>query len=249
MKRVGLHPNKALKRRPLGPWLGLLWWLGGTVGVLAALIGGYFGLAAAASRVSLNQPYAAPLDGVRIGLMSNGAHANLHLPVTTAQIDWRTVFPPSDFARLPDQLETIAFGWGHQEFYLNTPTWDDLDPMIGLRAIFGIGPSALQVAYWHDVAETEAYVETAITEAAYQVLVDHMLATLSPGSAGEPQVIPHDRYSGFDRFYQATGRYSFAYTCNEWVRQGLFEAGLPVPLWSPFPAALLRHLAGAAGPS
>ena len=210
--------------------------------VVPILVGGYFAVAAVTARIPLNGAHSPPADGIRIGLMSNGAHANLHLPVVTDHKDWRTVFPPARFARTPYPLDTIAFGWGHREFYLTTPTWADLDPLVGLRAIFGIGPSALHVSYWPPVADGPRYVEVAVSAEAYRVLVDHVLATIDPGPDGRPQLVPHELYSGYDLFFEAHGRYSFVNTCNEWVQEGLAAAGLPTPLWSPLPGPLLAHL-------
>ena len=78
---------------------------------------------------------------VSISLRSNGVHLDLILPVQHARHDWRTVFQPADFQTLPSELNYIAIGWGDSEFYLNTPTWQDLSVKTAASALFGRNPS------------------------------------------------------------------------------------------------------------
>lgn len=222
--------------RRLLKWLALL--LGGAV----VAVGAYFGAAYALSRWPVNDGFASEPDGILIALSSNGMHANLHFPIRAAGVDWTETFPPADFPIPPPRPDTISFGWGSREFYLNVPTWDDLEFRYAVTALTGIGGSALHVGYWDPWLPDENYVEFRVTPEAYRVLVAHVLAAIEPGADGRPQQIAGYSYLGNDRFYEAKGTYTAFMTCNEWVRQGLAAAGVRTGLWSPFPDALLEHL-------
>lgn len=222
--------------RRLLKWLALL--LGGAV----VAVGVYFGAAYALSRWPVNDGFASEPDGIPIALSSNGMHANLHFPIRAAGVDWTETFPPAEFPIPPPQPDTISFGWGSREFYLNVPTWDDLEFRYAVTALTGIGGSALHVAYWDPWLPDENYVEFRVTPEAYRVLVAHVLAAIEPAADGRPQQIAGYSYLGNDRFYEAKGTYTAFMTCNEWVRQGLAAAGVRTGLWSPFPDALLEHL-------
>ncbi|MCU0952833.1 MAG: DUF2459 domain-containing protein [Burkholderiaceae bacterium] len=89
--------------------------------------------------------------GVPVYLRTNGVHADLVLPVQ-APHDFTHLFPRAaliDLAREPSLLpfNWIAFGWGDRGFYLNTPTWADLDAVTAWRALTAQGPSAMHVEY------------------------------------------------------------------------------------------------------
>lgn len=209
---------------------------------IVALIGLYFGAAYALSRWPVNDDFADAAEGVVIALSSNGIHANFHFPVQAEGVDWTEVFPPKDFPATPWNPETISFGWGSREFYMNVPTWDDFELKYALIALSGIGDTAMHVAYWAPWPAGEDYVEFRVSSEAYRTLVDHVKATMELNEAGRAVRIPGYSYLGNDGFYQAHGTYTAFMTCNEWVREGLAAAGIRTGLWSPFPDALLDHL-------
>ena len=216
----------------------LVGWAAGIVGAVALYAAAAFGLA----ELPINRDFRPEPAGIPVGLTSNGVHANLVLPIVTERIDWTTVFPPDQFPAYPWRAAAISFGWGSREFYLNTPTWAELDPGTAASAVLGFGGAAMQVAYWPPWPPGEDYVETRVSPAAYDALVRHILATLAMDAEGRPRRIAGSGYHGNDGFYEARGRYSPFVTCNEWVRRGLADAGIRTALWSPFPAALLGHL-------
>jgi uncharacterized protein (TIGR02117 family) len=212
------------------------------VGGAAAAVGLYFAAALALSRWPVNDDFTAPADGIPVALTSNGMHATLHLPVRAMNVDWTQTFPLAEFPAPPAEPETISFGWGSREFYLNVQTWGDLDVEHALIALTGIGRSALHVAYWPPLPRGEDHVAFRISPEAYRVLVAHIRAAIATDAAGRPRLIPGYSYRGNDRFYEATGTYTAFTTCNEWLRRGLAAAGIRTGVWSPFPDALLEHL-------
>lgn len=208
----------------------------------ACLAGLYFAAAFVLSRWPVNDEFRDDPDGIRIALSSNGIHANLHMPVRALDVDWTEIFPPSDFPAHPLKPDTIAFGWGSREFYLNVPTWDDLEAQYAFKALTGIGGTALHVSYWEPWPPGENYVEFRVTPEAYRSLVADVKATILPDAAGQPQQISGYSYLGNDGFYEARGSYHLFMTCNEWVRGALQDAGIRTGVWSPFPDALLDHV-------
>ncbi len=217
-----------------------------TIGVIVGLTALYFGAAFGLAYLPMNGDAALAADdsspGIVIGVSSNGIHANLHLPVVAAGIDWRQDFPMALFPDTPAVIDSISFGWGHKDFYLNTPTWDQFDPLVGAQAMVGIGDAALHVGYWPPQALGEHFVLTRISVEDYRALAAYIQAAIVRGDDGRPLWIEGFSYKGNDAFFEAHGSYNLFVTCNEWVRRGLAVAGVRTGWWSPFPGPLLDHL-------
>lgn len=214
-------------------------WL--TAGVVI-LTGGYFGAAFGLAYVPINRDFEPDAHGVEIAVVSNGIHASLVLPSRVLDTDWIETFPPEHFPIGRSDAPMVMFGWGNRDFYLNTPTWDEFDLMTGVRAILGIGGSALHVTYVWGLGDGERVARFRVSQAAYQEIVRHIRTTLAAGADGQPVHIAGYSYLGTDAFFEAQGRYTLFVTCNEWVRRGLADAGVRTSVWSPFPAPLLAHL-------
>ena len=65
----------------------------------------------------------------------NGVHTDLVLPVNAGGVDWRQVFPPGQFAAPITEFDHVNIGWGSRDFYLNTPTWADVEIGRALKAL------------------------------------------------------------------------------------------------------------------
>jgi uncharacterized protein (TIGR02117 family) len=135
----------------------------------------------------------------------------------------------------------IAFGWGDRAFMLETPTWRDLRFGTSLRALAGLGDGAMHVEY---IIRPEDYavVPVQVSRAQHAHLVALIGASFRRTPAGAPIRIHAPGYFDTDAFYEAIPRYTFWFTCNEWVRVVLSRAGLPAPLWAPFERPLFWHL-------
>ena len=215
--------------------------IGGLIACVVVLLGGYVVAAVILTRVPVNADFEPVAGGIPIRLVDNGVHVDLHLPIVTERVDWRQVFPLSDFPRPPANPATIAFGWGDRDFYLNTPTWDEFELETGVRAALGLGGTVLRVGYWHHFVDGDTVATTTISAEAYGRLVDYILATIRPDLGGRPIRISGAAYRGNDGFYEAYGAYNVFVTCNEWVRRGLESAGIRTSWWSPLPGAMLDH--------
>lgn len=199
----------------------------------AALIGGMLGHGGHA------ESGPAPID---IYVRTNGVHADLVLPMTALDIDWRQRLP---FAETDPGFDYLAFGWGDREFYLTTPSWADLRASTALKALGGLDSTVMHVeaapppsplASRHPIAEMH------LSEKQYRQLVDFVEASFMRNADGSPILIKGAHYGAHDLFFEARGHYSALDTCNEWTRDALEHADQRTPLWAPFDVALFHHL-------
>ncbi|BDA86789.1 hypothetical protein Sa4125_43310 [Aureimonas sp. SA4125] len=65
-----------------------------------------------------------------------------------------------------------------------------------------------------------------------------VLETLARDQAGRPVLVGAAGYGAFDRFYEATGRFTAFAGCNAWTAAALRAAGVTTGLWTPLPATL-----------
>jgi len=194
--------------------------------------------------ISVNRDFrSTPLaaGGVAIYLRTNRVHADIVLPTHQRSHDWSVTFPATQMRALINPAPWIAFGWGDRAFMLQTPTWRDIRLGTSLRALAGVGPGAMHVEY---VARPDDFevAQLRISEAQYARLVEAIRNSFRYASDGKPIRIDAPGYSDADAFFEAVPVYSWRFTCNEWVRTILSDAGLPAPLWAPFERVLFWHL-------
>lgn len=173
-------------------------------------------------------------DGdVVVYLIDNGVHTDIVVPTKTERIDWSKVAPLGDTA---DKIQRpyLAFGWGSQDFYLNVPNWSDLTPGIALRAISGLGGTALHVSYVYEPNVDANCRRLVLSVSQYDTLVKYILESGKRNDAGCFTRISHDGYGHNDVFYEGTGRYSPFFTCNTWVNSALKACGQKCCLWTTF---------------
>lgn len=202
----------------------------------------YFCAALTFGVIPVNGTFTQTRGGVPIAVCSNGVHTDFVLPVKTEVVDWSTVFPPEGFPAEVARYDHIGIGWGDLAFYQSTPRWSDLDVGTTLRAMAGLGPTALHVQYRPGPGPAERCAALTIGAVQYRKLVDYIGGTLIP--TGAPVAAG---YGASDAFFPARGRFSLFTTCNVWVGQGLKAAGLPTRLWTPFAFQVMPPLEGAAG--
>ena len=215
-----------------------------SAGLLPGLVSLYILLAGAAGAIAVNRefrPTPVAAGGIAIYLRTNGFHADIVVPTDSGDQDWSAWFPPSDMRATERPTAWIAFSWGDRAFMLETPTWRDIRLGTSLRALAGLGMGAMHVEYVrrpHDY--TAARLQ--ISAAQYARLVDAIENSFRRAADGRPTRIDAPGYSDTDAFYEATSTYSLRFTCNEWVRTVLSDAGLPMPVWAPFERTLFWHL-------
>lgn len=195
----------------------------------------------ALSSIKLNTDYIAPpSNGIEIYISSNGVHTDFVLPVNNKICNWNTILPLSDFNGADSTWTHIAFGWGNKDFYVNTPTWNDLTFTTAFKAAFGIGSAAMHVTrYRTKPAVSKNCKRYIITEEQYNKLVNYLMKHVSRNKIA-PKLILHPGYGYNDRFYESAGTYSLLHTCNEFTGNGMDAAGLPVGLWTPLERMIMH---------
>lgn len=218
-----------------------------------ALVGLYLGLAYGLAAIRVDGAAPGPGEPIEIGLFSSPVHTDLLLPVHNDIVDWEKWLPEGAFDRAIGGYPYVSLGWGDRGFYLETPTWDDLKVSTALIAVSGVGASVMHVEYRDAPAD---YVDSLdfhmrclrIDREHYRALVAFVQASFARDAAGRPVPIPFPPalrggyWNGPSGFYEAVGHYSLIRTCNVWTVEAMRAAGLPTPLWSPFPGGVTKHL-------
>lgn len=206
-----------------------LGWLAVAFGLVALALA--FGALVPANR-GWTEPPAGSADTVDIFVETNGVHTGFVLPVFAAGVNWYDDFPITDAdAALP--ATHVLVGWGSRDFYLNTPTWADLDWRVAARAAFGLDSSLLHIDHLANPTEQVWRRPLRLTVAQYRELAADIRRFRAPGAAIAG-------YTSGDVFYPATGRYSAVHSCNEWMGARLRAAGVRTGRWTPLAADVMR---------
>jgi uncharacterized protein (TIGR02117 family) len=184
----------------------------------------------------------APKD-VDIYVHSNGVHADLVLPVSALDVDWRQRLSFDDPDVIDGGFQYLAFGWGDRGFYLNTATWSDLTLSTALLALSGFDGTVMHVQAASAPAPGPRTGHLLLSAEQYHRLADFVDQSFERTNSGALMPIAGAHYFGrHDAFFEARGHYSAFNTCNEWTRQALSRANQSTPLWAPFDIALFHHM-------
>ena len=171
----------------------------------------------------------------RVFLIDYGFHAGLALE--RRALSERGLFldlPPSDW---------IEIGWGDETFYRETPSFWDVDVALGVRAILGMGRTAIHAVALP--APPDAVFDARwVTELALDALGVEALAAEIDRSLSRPlRSLGEGHWAGSSRFYRSGLTYGPSQLCNHWVSNALNKAGLPSSsFWSTLPAGLRWEL-------
>jgi len=131
----------------------------------------------------------------------------------------------------------LSFGWGEENFYLNTPTWNDLTFSTAFKALFLNSSTLIHITRYRQ--KQNGWVEIKITETALQHLNTYLLNTFKVGENKNKVILENKGYTTIDDFYEAKGNYTCFNTCNSWVNTGFKQSGLKACYWTPFDFGLL----------
>jgi len=183
------------------------------------------------SCVPVNANYStADSKSVTIYLETNGIHTDIIIPCAHLS-DLTPLFIPPNYETRTSTW--MAFGWGDQGFYLETPHWADLKFKTALKAMLHLDDSVMHVRKLNEVRESKSCVKLTITTAQYKALVDYISSSFARKKEGLVKMDARG-YSQYDVFYKAEGRYSLFKTCNTWVNSGLKKAGIRTCLYTIF---------------
>ena len=132
----------------------------------------------------------------------------------------------------------LAFGWGDEDFYINTPTWGDLTFKNAFKAMFLKSSTLMHVTRYK--SKQSDWIEIKVSKAELVQLNSYLLSTFKKDENGVKIILENQGYSPVDDFYRAKGSYSCFKTCNSWVNSGFKQSGLKSCLWTPFDFSLMK---------
>ncbi len=202
--------------------------------VLSVVIASYFLAAFTLSVIASSPEDLDCLPEKEIFIASNGVHLDLIIPREYLGREMLKAL------NLPPWVSQIAFGWGDKEFYIYTPTWNDLELSTAFQALFLDSESAIHVAWINN--EYPGWTTVPMCDIQIQLLNDYLDATFKKDPDHNILEIEASGYSEYDKFYQANGNFSFIQTCNNWVNKGLKAAKVKTSIWSPFDQGVLYQV-------
>jgi len=167
-----------------------------------------------------------------IYLSTNGAHLDIVIPIEN--ID-NLVLTGIKYNR---NERFLSFGWGDENFYINTPIWEDLTFSIAFKALFLKSSTLIHVTRYKQ--KRSDWLEIKVNESELQKLNRYLLNTFEINENGMKIILKNKGYSSIDDFYKSKGSYSCFKTCNTWVNIGFKESGLKACLWTPFDFGLMN---------
>lgn len=167
-----------------------------------------------------------------IYLRTNGIHLDIALP--------EHLIDASAFSGLMEfhsETRYYSFGWGDENFYINTPEWSDLTAATAFKAAFLKSPSLVHVTRY-DMIQSDW--RTVPVSKSQLNNVNRMLSeTFSKDSHNQVVLLAGKGYSSNDDFYRANGHYHMFNTCNSWANDIFKKSSLKACLWTPFDFGLL----------
>jgi len=232
---------KALFTRPTAKRAArvLAWTLGGLLAIpLAFLL-----FAAVLGTIPRNWGWQEADSGVTVYIRSNGVHTWIVMPKVAEGVDWRPYSRP-EHLRDPRHgaSDHVAIGYGNRDFYLNTPTWNDLTVGTAAAAFFGNGPTLLHVEHTNAPQPEEWQRPITLTPDEYRRLASFISNRFDLDAQGRTMPVLGRGYGAADMFYDAKGGYSFVLTCNEWTGRALRAAGVRTGVWTPLEQSIMWRL-------
>ncbi|KXX71144.1 TIGR02117 family protein [Flammeovirga sp. SJP92] len=166
-----------------------------------------------------------------IYLNTNGIHLDIVMPIENVDV---LVLSGIKYLR---NEKYLSFGWGDENFYINTPTWGDLTFSNAFRAMFLKSSTLIHVTRYRQ--KQSGWIEIKVSESELQKLNSYLLNTFEMKEDGMKIILENKGYTSIDDFYKSKGSYSCFNTCNSWVNTGFKESGLKSSLWTPFDFGLM----------
>ncbi|PQJ79257.1 DUF2459 domain-containing protein [Polaribacter porphyrae] len=184
------------------------------------------------SYITVNSNSDDSLDEKTIFLSTNGVHLSVIIPKESLT---QNVLEDLQFHK---NHQYFMFGWGNENFYLNTPTWNDFKLKYGFEALFLNSPTAIHLTTFYQ--KRKSWIAVKCNQQELNKLNVYILNTFKKDRQGKKIIIPQKLYAINDTFYKANGSYSPVKTCNTWVNSGFKESGLKASYWTLFDFGLLN---------
>lgn len=167
-----------------------------------------------------------------IFLNTNGVHLDIIIPQKNLSNSL------ANGLRYDAEDQYLSFGWGDENFYLETPTWADLTLSNALQAMFLKSASLMHVTRYTSVKPD--WIKIKLSDSELSHINQYITNTFQVKSNGKKIYLTDKGYTNRDDFYKANGSYSIFKTCNSWVNKGFKESGLKSCLWTPFDFSLMN---------
>jgi len=192
----------------------------------------YFLVALILTYIPVNNEKEFSENNKSIYLNSNGVHLNIIIPKDLLAVKLL------DGLKYSKNDNYFSFGWGDKNFYLNTPTWNDLTFSNAFQALFFKSSTVIHLARYPGIKED--WVEIKVNQHQLDKINQYIYKTFYFDSLNKKILLDNKGYSYNDDFYEAMGSYSCFKTCNSWVNTGLKESDIRACLWTPFDFGLLN---------
>ena len=192
----------------------------------------YSGIAILLSSITVDRKETSEILEQQIYLHTNGVHLDIAIPIEA--IDTLVL----SGLRYDKNEAYLSFGWGDENFYINTPTWGDLTFSNGFKALFLKSSTLIHLTPYKQ--KQVGWVPIAISVFELQNLNKYLYNAFVLDGNGMKMPLKDKGYFATDTFYKSKGSYSCFKTCNSWVNTGFKESGLKACLWTPFDFALLN---------
>ena len=192
----------------------------------------YVGVSLLLGSITTNKTQSEVFQNKYVYLTTNGVHLDIVIPVKHLSKELRK-------GLIIDQSTNyLAFGWGDEKFYLNTPTWGDLTFRNAFGALFLNSSTLVHVTRYSK--SRQKWVRVKLSEVQLQKLNANIQNVFKLNASKSKQMLNGKGYNSKDDFYKAKGNYSIFKTCNSWVNTTFKQSDLKACLWTPFDFGLLN---------
>jgi len=202
----------------------------------------YFAAAFCLSRITVPAEKTEDPKDITIYIKTNGAHTDIVVPVRNDQIDWSRKVKFDDIVSQDTVYQYLAIGWGDKGFYLETPTWAELQPSVAFKAVFWLSTSAMHTTYYKNMTEDDRCKKIVISKKQYAELINYITKWFQKYAGGNfINIKTTANYGDTDAFYEAKGRYNLFFTCNTWSNDALKACGQKSCVWTIFDTGIFRQ--------
>lgn len=191
----------------------------------------YIVVALILTAITVNKDTADTTADKLIFLNTNGVHLEIIMPVNDLAPNLREGLNIKN-------ANYIAFGWGEENFYVNTPTWADLTFKNAIRALFLKNNTLMHLTRYE--VKRPKWTTVKLSSSQLRKLNAYILKTFKTGVDDSKFMLQGMGYTYDDDFYKANGRYSCFKTCNSWVNSAFKQSNLKSCYWTPFDFGLIH---------
>lgn len=202
---------------------------------------GYALAAVAGGAIPANRAWQEAGHGIPIFVRTNGVHTWVMVPAVSREMDWRPILKAGHLRDPAAAGDYLAIGWGNREFYLNTPTWNDLTLSRAVGALFFNGPSLMHVDHEPAPRVDGWHKRILLRPDEYRRLVAFIRRGFATDRHGNVLPLKDRGYDRSDVFYEANGGYNLFVTCNSWTGDALRVAGVRIGVWTPLEQGVMAR--------